>query len=82
MTKITYRDALRTAMREEMLNDNCVVLMGEDIGIYGGCFQVTKGLLEEFGFDRVIDTPLSESGFVGAVMGVAFQGGGRINQAA
>lgn len=74
MTKITYRDALRIAMREEMLNDNCVVLMGEDIGFYGGCFQVTKGLIEEFGLDRVIDTPLSEFGFVGAAVGAALLG--------
>jgi pyruvate dehydrogenase E1 component beta subunit len=74
MAEITFRDALRQAMREEMLRDESVFLMGEDIGVYGGCFQVTKGLLEEFGPERVMDTPISEAGFVGAAVGAAMMG--------
>jgi len=74
MAEITFRDALRQAIREEMLRDESVFLMGEDIGVYGGCFQVTKGLLEEFGPERVMDTPISESGFVGAAVGAAVMG--------
>ncbi len=68
------RDALREALREEMLRDNRVFLMGEDIGAYGGSYAVTKGLLDEFGPERVRDTPISESGIVGAGVGAAMAG--------
>ena len=68
------RDALREALREEMIRDSRVFLMGEDIGAYGGSFAVTKGLLEEFGPERVRDTPISESGIVGAGVGAAMAG--------
>lgn len=74
MAEMTFRDALRQALREEMLRDEGVLLMGEDIGVYGGCFQVTKGLLDEFGSERVMDMPISESGFVGAAVGAAVMG--------
>jgi pyruvate dehydrogenase E1 component beta subunit len=68
------RDALREALREEMLRDERVFLMGEDIGLYGGSYTVTKGLLDEFGPERVIDTPIAESGIVGAGIGAAMAG--------
>lgn len=71
---ITYREALKTAISEAMRSDERVFLMGEDVGNYGGCYAVSKGLSEEFGADRVIDTPLSESGFVGAGIGAAMGG--------
>ena len=71
---ITYREALKIAIGEAMRNDERVFLMGEDVGNYGGCYAVSKGLSEEFGADRVIDTPLSESGFVGAGIGAAIGG--------
>ncbi len=71
---LTYREAMRQAIREAMLRDDRVFLMGEDIGHYGGCFAVTKGLLDEFGPDRIRDTPLSESAFVGAGIGAAMGG--------
>ena len=71
---ITYREALKIAIGEAMRNDERVFLMGEDVGNYGGCYAVSKGLSEEFGVDRVIDTPLSESGFVGAGVGAAIGG--------
>ena len=70
----TYRDAMRDAIREAMLADDRVFLMGEDVGAYGGCFGVSKGLLAEFGPDRIRDTPLSESAFVGAGIGAAMGG--------
>jgi pyruvate dehydrogenase E1 component beta subunit len=70
---ITYREAIRQALRE-MLNDPRVFLMGEDIGIYGGAFAVTKGFHEEFGDARVRDTPISESVIVGAGVGAAMAG--------
>lgn len=70
----TYREALREAMSEAMRNDPRVFLMGEDVGRYGGCYAVSKGMLEEFGPDRVRDTPLSESAFVGAGIGAALGG--------
>jgi pyruvate/2-oxoglutarate/acetoin dehydrogenase E1 component len=71
---MTYRDALRQGLRTALLRDPGVFLMGEDIGRYGGCFAVTRGLLEEFGETRVRDAPLSESGFVGAGIGAALGG--------
>ncbi|MDY6942980.1 MAG: alpha-ketoacid dehydrogenase subunit beta [Pseudomonadota bacterium] len=70
----TYREAVRAAIRQAMLDDPRVFLMGEDVGRYGGCFAVSMGLLDEFGEQRVRDTPLSESGFVGAGIGAAMGG--------
>jgi pyruvate/2-oxoglutarate/acetoin dehydrogenase E1 component len=72
--RITYRECCRQAIREAILADPRVFLMGEDVGRYGGCYAVTKGLLEELGEDRLRDTPLSESGFVGAGIGAAMAG--------
>lgn len=74
MQKLTYREAVREALREALRKDARVFLMGEDVGRYGGCFAVSKGLLAEFGPERVRDTPLSESGFVGAGIGAALGG--------
>jgi pyruvate dehydrogenase E1 component beta subunit len=71
---ITYREAIREAMGDAMRNDPRVFLMGEDVGRYGGCYAVSKGLLEEFGPERIRDTPLSESAFVGAGIGAALAG--------
>jgi pyruvate dehydrogenase E1 component beta subunit len=72
--RITYREAIRTALREALQRDERVFLMGEDVGRYGGCFAVSKGLLSEFGPERIRDTPLSESAFVGAGIGAALGG--------
>lgn len=72
--KTTYREAMRMSIREAMLGDERVFLMGEDVGRYGGSYAVTLGLLEEFGPERIRDTPLSESGFVGAGIGAALGG--------
>ncbi len=74
MPEMRMRDALREALREEMLRDETVFLMGEDIGLYGGSYAVTKGLLEEFGEERVKDTPIAESGIVGVGIGAAMAG--------
>jgi pyruvate dehydrogenase E1 component beta subunit len=74
MSRVTYREALRRAMCEAMRADPRVFLMGEDVGRYGGCFGVSKGMLDEFGEARVRDTPLSESAFVGAGIGAAMGG--------
>ena len=74
MREITYAQAINEALRECMLKDERVVLLGEDIGCYGGVFQVTAGLQTEFGPDRVVDTPISEAGFVGASVGAALTG--------
>ncbi len=73
-TSTTYRGAVRQAIRQALLDDERVFIMGEDVGMYGGCFAVTKGLIDEFGPDRVRDTPLSESSFVGAGIGAALTG--------
>jgi len=70
----TYREAVRKAIRDAMRRDDRVFLMGEDVGRYGGCFGVSLGLLEEFGEERIRDTPLSESAFVGAGIGAALAG--------
>ena len=70
----TYREAVRAAIREALLKDSRVFLMGEDVGRYGGCYAVSKGLLQEFGPERIRDTPLSESAFVGAGIGAAMGG--------
>src|SRR3954467_3244658 len=74
MPVMTYRDALRTAMADEMERDERVVVMGEDIGLYGGTHLVTDGLLDRFGPKRVIDTPIAEAGFTGAAIGMAMTG--------
>jgi pyruvate/2-oxoglutarate/acetoin dehydrogenase E1 component len=74
MTTMTYREAIRSALREAMRSDPRVFLMGEDVGRYGGAFAVSHGLLEEFGPDRIRDTPLMESTFVGAGIGAALNG--------
>ena len=71
---MTYREAIRSALREALASDPRVFLMGEDVGRYGGAFAVSMGLLEEFGPERVRDTPLSESAFVGAGIGAALGG--------
>jgi len=73
-SSITYREACRQALRDALMRDPKCFLMGEDIGRYGGCYAVTKGLIEEFGEERVRDTPLSESAFVGAGIGAALAG--------
>ena len=74
MPVITYREALKVAMADEMERDESVVLLGEDIGVYGGTHVVTDGLLERFGPKRVIDTPIAEGGFTGAAIGMAMLG--------
>lgn len=74
MSRITYREALREAHREALQRDPRVFLMGEDVGRYGGSYAVSKGLLAEFGEQRIRDTPLSELGFVGAGVGAALGG--------
>lgn len=71
---ITYAEALNEALREEMKRDEDVIVLGEDIGSYGGVFKVTKGLLDEYGPERIIDTPISEAGFTGAGVGAAMTG--------
>ena len=72
--EITYREAVREAIREALTRDQRVFLMGEDVGRYGGCYAVSKGLLAEFGPERIRDAPLSESGFTGAGIGAAMAG--------
>ena len=74
MPETTYLDAIREALLEEMERDPAVVLLGEDIGVYGGAFQATAGLLERFGWERVIDTPISETAIVGAAVGMSYLG--------
>jgi pyruvate/2-oxoglutarate/acetoin dehydrogenase E1 component len=74
MATTTYREAVRTALREALTKDPRVFLIGEDVGEYGGSYAVSKGLLAEFGPDRIRDTPLSESTFVGAGIGAALGG--------
>jgi pyruvate dehydrogenase E1 component beta subunit len=71
---MTYREALKAAMSEEMERDESVVLMGEDIGVYGGTHLITDGLIDRFGAKRVIDTPIAEGGFTGAAIGMAMLG--------
>ena len=71
---ITYREAVKEAIREALQRDSRVFLMGEDVGHYGGCYAVSKGLLAEFGPERIRDTPLCEAGFVGAGIGAALGG--------
>jgi len=74
MRELTYADALREALREEMLRDPKVVLMGEEIGVFEGVYKVTRGLLKEFGPERVRDTPISEAAIAGAAVGAALAG--------
>ena len=74
MATMTYREALKAAMSEEMERDESVVLLGEDIGVYGGTHLITDGLIDRFGAKRVIDTPIAENGFTGAAIGMAMLG--------
>ena len=74
MIETTYRDALRLALTEAMTEDESVILIGEEVGLYGGAYGVTKGLIDQFGASRVIDTPISEPAIVGAAVGAAMTG--------
>ena len=74
MPETTYLEAIRQAMFEEMDRDPAVVLLGEDVGVYGGAFKASEGLLARFGWRRVIDTPISESAIVGAAVGMGYAG--------
>ncbi|NBI27635.1 alpha-ketoacid dehydrogenase subunit beta [Chengkuizengella marina] len=74
MTELSYLDAIRTAMSEEMRRDDNVFVLGEDVGVKGGVFTATKGLLEEFGESRALDTPLAESAIAGVAIGAAMYG--------
>ena len=74
MAEMTYRDALKQALREAMEEDDTVFVLGEEVGRYGGAYGVTKGLYEEFGADRVMDTPISEAAIVGTAVGAAMAG--------
>jgi 2-oxoisovalerate dehydrogenase E1 component beta subunit len=71
---VTFLEAIRQAMFEEMERDPAVVLLGEDVGVYGGAFRTSEGLLERFGWERVIDTPISESAIIGAACGMSYLG--------
>ena len=74
MREITFLEAIREALRQEMKLDESVFILGEDVGVFGGCFGVTAGLFDEFGPDRVMDTPISESAIMGASLGSALMG--------
>ncbi len=74
MRQVSYAEAVREALRQEMQRDERVFLIGEDVGVYGGAFGVTLGMVEEFGEERVIDTPISELGIAGAITGAALVG--------
>ncbi|MBV9367562.1 MAG: alpha-ketoacid dehydrogenase subunit beta [Solirubrobacterales bacterium] len=74
MPTLTYLQAISAALRDELRSDDRVLLMGEDIGVFGGAFKVTDGFIEEFGPDRVMDTPLAESGIIGTAIGAAVVG--------
>ncbi len=74
MREITYAEALHEALREEMLRDPSVILLGEEIGVFGGAYKITRGLLDEFGPERVRDTPISEIAIAGAAVGLALTG--------
>lgn len=74
MAEMTYRDALKQALRDAMRGDDTIFVIGEEVGRYGGAYGVTKGLYEEFGADRMIDTPISEPAIVGAAVGAAMSG--------
>ncbi|MFN8830793.1 MAG: alpha-ketoacid dehydrogenase subunit beta [Labrys sp. (in: a-proteobacteria)] len=74
MIETTYRDALRLALEHAMVEDPSIIVAGEEVGVYGGAYGVTKGLIDRFGADRVLDTPISEAGLVGAGVGAAMAG--------
>ncbi len=74
MALVTFLEAIKQAMFEEMAADPSVVLIGEDVGVYGGAFKTSEGLLERFGWERVIDTPISESAIIGAACGMSYLG--------
>ena len=74
MAEITFLEAIKDAMSEEMRTDRNVVLIGEDIGVYGGCFGVSRGMLDEFGTDQMLETPISEEGFMDLAMGASMLG--------
>ncbi len=74
MSVLTYREALRAAMDEEMERDDSVILIGEEVGQYNGAYKVSQGLLDKYGPDRVMDTPISEGGFTGIGIGAAMAG--------
>jgi 2-oxoisovalerate dehydrogenase E1 component beta subunit len=74
MAQTTYLEGIRQALFEEMERDPAVVMIGEDVGVYGGAFKVSAGLLERFGWERVIDTPISETAIIGAAVGMSYQG--------
>ncbi|MBI4773854.1 MAG: alpha-ketoacid dehydrogenase subunit beta, partial [Deltaproteobacteria bacterium] len=74
MRQITFIEAIREALRHEMTLDEKVFVFGEDVGGFGGCFGVTAGLYQEFGPDRVMDTPISEAAIMGAAVGAALMG--------
>src|SRR5438552_14567118 len=74
MSTLTYLQAISSALREELRHDERVLMMGEDIGVFGGAFKVTDGFIDEFGPDRVMDTPLAESGIIGTAIGAAVVG--------
>ena len=74
MATLTYLQAISAALRDELRADDRVLLMGEDIGVFGGAFKVTDGFVDEFGTDRVMDTPLAESGIIGTAVGAAVVG--------
>jgi len=74
MAELTYLEAISDSLREEMRRDETVLCLGEDIGAFGGAFKITDGFLEEFGGDRVIDTPLAENAIIGAAVGAAIEG--------
>ena len=74
MAVISYREALRAAMREELKRDDKVVIMGEEVAQFNGAYKVTEGLLKEFGPKRIVDTPISEAGFIGLGIGASMLG--------
>src|SRR5947199_5830961 len=74
MSAVTYLEAVGQAMREEMQRDEAVFLLGEDVGAYGGAFKASAGLLEEFGSERVIDTPMAETAIIVSAVGAACMG--------
>src|SRR3984957_20167328 len=73
-TQVTFLEAIKQAMFEEMERDPSVVVIGEDVGVYGGAFKTSEGLLAKFGWERVIDTPISESAIIGAACGMSYLG--------
>ena len=74
MAELQYREALRQAMTEEMARDDRVFLMGEEVAEYNGAYKVSQGMLDEFGPQRIVDTPISENGFAGIGIGAAMVG--------